>query len=271
MSRVRSQWVALFAISAALGAGTAEGSERDRVEPETARRTPEERTFVFGLDPNTPSRGVVTAESSLGLGSGVAALRPLPAASDAHVPETSLTMSLGLGGGLAPFVTGVRAFGEGAASSVGVVAGLRWQLTEAGAPLRVGLVGAAFREPGGAYGMSLRGAVTYDVERLRLGSNVLAERAFPGGRGARDALDVVVSAGASYRVLPGLRLGAEYVGQDLEELGGPGAEGGAKQYAGPTTAIELDRGRVQIVAGPAIGLGGNSARWLGRASVVFSF
>jgi hypothetical protein len=249
-----------LAVAVVLAGSTAVASERDRAEADTARRTVEERTFVFGVDPSTPSLGVVTAESSLGLGSGVAALRPLPAASDARAPEASLSMSVGLGGGFAPFVTGVRAFGEGASSApggVGVVAGLRWQITEAHAPLRVGLVGAAFREPGGAYGMSLRAAVSYDVDRLRIGSNLLAERAF---RGARDALDVVVSAGASFRVLPGLRLGAEYVGQDLEELGGAGAEGGPKQYAGPTTAIELDRDRVQIVTNPTIDLKTNSTQ-----------
>jgi hypothetical protein len=259
---------------AALGplfvAATALAGERDTPAEPEARRTTEDRAFVYSVDPTTPSLGTVTAESSIGVGSGVAALRPLPSASDAHgahTAESSVTLSGGLGGGFAPFVTGIRGFGDGA-SGVGLVAGLRYQLPTGDGPFHAGIVGAGFREPGGAFGGYARITGTYDVDRLRLGGNLHVEHVFGAGR---DGADFVVSLGASYRVIPGLRLGAEYVGQDLEELGAPAAEGGAKQYAGPTFAIDLDRGRAQIVAGPAFGLGGNSARVLGRASIVVSF
>jgi hypothetical protein len=246
----------------------ARAGERDVASEDGARRTTEERAFVYSVDPTTPDRGGVSFESSVGLGSGVAALRPLPATNDARAIESSLTANVGIGSGLAPFITGVRGFGDGVPSGVGAIAGMRWQITPGEGPFRAGLVAAGFREPGGAYGAYLRATATYDVDRLRLGANVHAEHPFQSGR---DALDVFVTLAASYRIVPGFRLGAEYVGQDLEEIGDPGAEGGAKQYAGPTTAIELDRGRVQIVAGPAIGLGGNSARWVGRASLLVSF
>ncbi len=255
----------LFAASATTAASA---GERDTQSEPEARRTAEERAFVYSVDPITPARGTVTAESSVGVGSGVAALRPLPSASDARTVESSLTASVGVGAGLAPFVSGVRGFGDGAASGTGLVAGLRWQLPIGDGPFHVGLVGAGFRELGGGFGGYARLTGSYDVDKLRLGGNLHVEHVFGGGR---DGADLVVSLGASYRVLPGLRLGAEYVGQDLEELGAPAAEGGAKQYAGPTFAIDLDRGRAQIVGGPAFGLGGNSARVLGRASIVVSF
>jgi hypothetical protein len=258
----------LFALgfASALVPALASAAERDTPEEATPPRTTEERPFVYVVDPTVASRGTVSVESSVGVGSGVAALRPLPSTSDARALESSLTLGVGVGGGLEPFVTGVRGFGDGV-SGTGVIAGLRWQVTPGDGPFRVGLVGAGFREPGGAIGGYARVTATYDVDRLRVGGNVHVEKVAGAGR---DGADLLATFGVSYRALPGLRFGAEYVGQDLEEVGG-GAEGGAKHYAGPTFALDLDRGRAQIVAGPAIGLGGNSARWLGRASLVMSF
>lgn len=268
---MRSAVSLLAAFGPIFVAATALAGERDTPDESLPRRTTEERAFVYSVDPTTPALGTVTAESSIGVGSGVAALRPLPSASDARTVDSSLTVSGGLGAGFAPFATGVRGFGDGA-SGTGLIVGMRWQIptsSDGGGPFRAGIVGAGFREPGGAYGGYARLTATYDLgDRLRLGSNVHVEHVFGTGR---DGADFVVSLGASYRVIPGLRLGAEYVGQDLEELGAPAAEGGAKQYAGPTFALDLDRGRAQIVAGPAFGLGGNSARVLGRASIVVSF
>ncbi|MFI5300740.1 MAG: hypothetical protein ACHREM_21875, partial [Polyangiales bacterium] len=60
-------------------------------------------------------------------------------------------------------------------------------------------------------------------------------------------------------------------GQDVEESFDGGAEGGAKHYVGPTAALDLDRGRVQIVAGPAVALMGGTQRVLGRAGVTIAF
>ena len=66
-------------------------------------------------------------------------------------------------------------------------------------------------------------AASYDLGRLRLATNVHAERAFASGR---DNVDVLLLAGASYRVLDEIRIGVEYVGQDLEEA--LDDEGGAR-------------------------------------------
>ena len=239
----------------------------DTEEAPVARVTNVERAFVYSVDPVAPSAGVVSAESSIGLGSGVAALRPLPSVSDARGIESTLVGTVGLGAGLATFVGGVRDFADGRAGT-GLLAGLQWQLPTGDGPFHAGLVGAGFRELDGALGGYVRATASYDVDRLRLGGNVHLEHVFAAGR---DGADVLVTLCASYKVIPGLRLGAEYLGQDLEEAGAPAAEGGARQYAGPTFAIDLDRGRAQIVGGPAFGLGGASARVLGRASIVVSF
>jgi len=60
---------------------------------------------------------------------------------------------------------------------------------------------------------SAKAAASYDIDRLRVAANLHLERVFASDR---DAVDVLVMAGASYKTLDMLRLGVEYVGQDLE-------------------------------------------------------
>lgn len=261
--------VAALAFATSLIPCLASAAPADVGDPGSAtRRTTEERPFVHVVDPSVPSAGVVAAEYTVGYGSGVAALRPLPATTNLRSVDHAITVGAGVGYGLAPFVTGVMGFGDGA-SGAGVIGGLRWTIPTGTSPFRAGLVGAGFREPGGNFGAYVRGIASYDIGRFRAATNVHLERVFASNR---DGLDVIATLGASYQVVSGFRVGAEYVGQDLEGLvEDEEAEGGAKHYAGPTVAIDLDRGRAQIVAGPAFGLGGNAATWLGRASVVVSF
>jgi hypothetical protein len=88
----------------------------------------------------------------------------------------------------------------------------------------------------------------------------------------RDGVDALALAGASYRALDELRVGVEYVGQDLEEaFEHDGAEGGARHFAGPTAAVDLHGGRLQIVGGPAFGLNERSPRTMGRVAVLVTF
>ena len=63
------------------------------------------------------------------------------------------------------------------------------------------------------------------------------------------------------------RAGVEWVGQDLEETFGDEAEGGARQFIGPTAALQLLQDRLTIVAGPSVGL---SSRIAERAGPVGS-
>jgi hypothetical protein len=87
----------------------------------------------------------------------------------------------------------------------------------------------------------------------------------------RDPVDVLVMAGASFAVTGPLRAGLEYVAQDLEEAVGDGAESGARQFLGPTVALELMARRLSIVAGPALGIGPQSPAYSGRVSLAYEY
>jgi hypothetical protein len=67
-------------------------------------------------------------------------------------------------------------------------------------------------------------------------------------------------------------LGAEYIGQDLEDaVEKEEAEGGARHSAGPVAALEGSDGRIWIAAGPAFGFGPSASPWVGRVSGVVNF
>lgn len=115
----------------------------------------------------------------------------------------------------------------------------------------------------------MRLTATYDVGQLRIAGNAHAEKVFASGR---DSIDLLAFGGASFRATRELRLGAEYVGQDLEDaFEQEEAEGGARHFAGPTAALELQNGRFWITAGPAFGLNSKSPPLQGRLSIVASF
>jgi hypothetical protein len=109
--------------------------------------------------------------------------------------------------------------------------------------------------------------VAGDVGALRLTASALGEKAFAANR---DAIDLVMTAGASYELWQTLRLGAEYVVQDLEGAWEHDeAEGGVRHFVGPTIGVHV--GRAQIGAGPAFGLSASSPRYLGRLAAAYSF
>jgi hypothetical protein len=122
--------------------------------------------------------------------------------------------------------------------------------------------------PSGDNGAWLQGAFSVDVQRLRVALTVHGEHVFWTGR---DPLDVMADVGASYRVVDALRLGVEYVGQDLEESFSPGAEGGARHFAGPVACLQLLDQRMSIVAGPAIGLSSTSPSFVARLALSYGF
>jgi hypothetical protein len=121
---------------------------------------------------------------------------------------------------------------------------------------------------GGANGAWASFAAAFDLQQLRLGVTTLGEHVFAPGR---DSVDVMLQAGASYRVVSWFRAGVEWVGQDLEEAFDDGAEGGARMFAGPTAAFQLLQDRLSIVAGPSVGLSSGSPKLLGRLAVNYGF
>lgn len=248
----------LLLILAAEGAAWADPDVVKAPKPVTA----EERPFVFLSDPTTPSAGVFSMGYGFGLATGVSADRPLPANLASGGASHAFSMSFGATERIAPFAS-VTANKDTLATGV---AGVRVQFTDPASPFRFTLATAGLREGNsGAFGGWVRGAASFDRGPLRLAANVHAEKVF-GAR--RDGLDVLAMAGVSMKVMPSLRLGGEYVGQDLEEVGG-GAEGGARHFAGPNAAIDL--GHAQITLGPAFGLNPASPRVVGRVGVLVSF
>lgn len=236
-----------------------------------ARVTNEERPFLYTLDPTTPSRGAFSAEYTAGLASGVAADRPLPQTVGAEGLVHAFTLGAGVTDRIAPFVTGrvLQPVDEGQSSRGGGAAGVRLQLTPPSSTFRLAVALAGQREFGGTFGAWGRVAASLDVDRVRIAANAHGEKAFAKGR---DELDVMAIAGVSYRALDGVRFGVEYVGQELEAaVEKDEAEGGVRHFAGPTLALDLDKGRFQLVAGPAFGLNQQSPNLLGRVSALMSF
>ena len=116
--------------------------------------------------------------------------------------------------------------------------------------------------------MWARAVLAGDIGKLRLMTSAIGSHVFTPGR---DAVDLMLTAGASYRVIPVLRLGAEYVVQDIEGLWeADEAEGGVRHFVGPTASLELAK-RVFITAGPAFGLSKDSPRVLGRLGATYAF
>jgi hypothetical protein len=171
--------------------------------------------------------------------------------------------------------------------SAGVVAGVRVQvlpsewhnthLVVSGGYLREAWQGPVFDDdtntwhggsPNGDNGAWIQGSFSGDIDRLRMAATLHGEHVFSAGR---DPLDIMVQAGASYRLAGDFRAGVEYVGQDLEESFTPGAEGGARHFLGPIASLQLLSDRLTLVAGPSIGLTVRSPDFLGRLALAYAF
>lgn len=100
--------------------------------------------------------------------------------------------------------------------------------------------------------------------------SVHVEHVFAPGR---DAADIMITAGVGVRVLSFMRLGLEYVGQDLESVfsGDSDAEGGARHLLGPTIALNLIEDKLSIVVGPALSMGATNINVVGRLAVSYGF
>jgi hypothetical protein len=262
--------VALLAILLTYGNARAEDGNGRAVVDEAwmeadHRVTVAEYPFAFVTDPSTPRRGVVSIGYGFGLGSGVAADRPIPVSLGSAGPTNELSLSYGVTGWFAPSAT-VSASAGGTTALVGA----KFQLTPPDATWRAAFLGGVIREGlGGAFGGWLRACGSWGEGPLLVAANLHVEKIFSA---ERDQVDVVVMAGASYRIVNGLRLGMEYVGQDLEETAaGTAAEGGPRHAAGPDIALDLDRGRYQLTVATVFGLSAQSPQMLVRAGLVGSF
>jgi hypothetical protein len=153
--------------------------------------------------------------------------------------------------------------------SLGTLAGVRVAPLDPAGSTHLVMSGGFLRELGGGSGAWGRVSLAQDIGRARIGTTVHGEHVFRSGR---DDLDVMVMAGASYAVAGPLRLGAEYVAQDVEgAVDAVEAEGGMRHFIGPTAQVELLQRRLSIVGGPAIGLSRGSPPVLGRLGIGYNF
>jgi hypothetical protein len=258
----------LVALAFLLASASASADEIASVatEASTTPRIHQERPFGFVIDPSSPRAGTTSVEYRVGFDSGLEADRPLPADLSSAGGSHNFTVSHGISDHFAPYVSATL-FDQG--RSANLLVGARFAIMAPSAPFRLTILAAGMRESAGDLGLQATAAASYDAGPLRIAANLQGEKIFATGR---DALDTMAMAGASLRVLPFLRVGAEYVGQDLEGMFEEDeAEGGARHMVGPSAALDLEGGRYQLAVAGGFGLTSNSPSALVRAALAFNF
>lgn len=161
------------------------------------------------------------------------------------------------------------ALGLSASPASGMSAGLRFApFRTLRGGTRVVMSGGYLNELSGNHGVWTKLALARDFGRARVAFSAYGEHVFAT---MRDAVDLMVVAGVSYRVLGSLRAGVEYVAQDLEGAIDPEEVEGMRHFLGPTLGLELMKERLAITAGPAAGLSAHSPYAVGRAAIAYSF
>jgi hypothetical protein len=258
---------ALLLSATAARAGDDEAPPRDVVEKAaTPEPTVAPQPWLYLDDPALPGALRVVARSRVTYTDSASPSRPF----GANVARSGAVVEVGAEAGLLPWLS-VLADASGAASrpEMGLVAGFRVAPIAISGGTHLVISAGYLRELSGGSGAWGRVSITEELGRARLAATAHAERVFLPGR---DAIDVMVMAGVSYEVLRPLRLGVEYVAQDLEGALDPEeAERGVRHFVGPTASLELLARRLSVTAGPAIGLSRESPALLGRVGVAYAY
>lgn len=226
------------------------------------------RPWLYAPDPSAPPTGHVLAT----LGAGYAqidrgAARPFAG----NVAQAGGVFSAGADVGVFRVLSlqaeGLLA-GDGSGVNGGAMLGATLHPFPARWPVAASFAAGYLRELGGANGAWGRAAVAGDIGALRLAVTALGSHLFATGR---DGIDLLLTAGASYRLTDIVRLGVEYVVQDLEEaVDDEAVDGGVRHFLGPSVGLHLAR-RVQITAGPAFGLSKGAPAFQGRMAASYAF
>jgi hypothetical protein len=234
--------------------GEASGASRGASGEAVPSRMPApivEQSFLYLIDPHGPSPRQVMAGYALAFSSSAGAIRPIPG----HFDQEGVVHALSLEAGVVPRLSIyantmiAQAIGQSEVGTVAVQAGARVLLTNPRTQrLRIVLQGAFLREFGSSMGVIGEVTGSYDIGRVRLAAALHAEHVFAPGR---DPIDLYAVTGVSVRVLPLLRVGAEYVAQDLEAADGDDAERGVRHYLGPNLALSLYDHHILVTAGAA--------------------
>jgi hypothetical protein len=154
------------------------------------------------------------------------------------------------------------------ATSSALRTGARVLLSPPGARWRLVLDGGMVRELGGDMGIAAELTGSVDLGRVRLAATVHAEHLFGAGR---DPIDLYAVAGVSLRVAGPLRLGVEYLLEDVEGAWEDDeAEGGLRHYLGPNLSLRFLRGRVLLSGGTAVQLAASTGV-LGRVAFAYAY
>lgn len=283
---------AVFAVFMAIDS-IAAADDRDRVEKPVTDPSPDvQRPWLYVDDPTIPApMHVVAGLGDTLSGNDRSVSRAFASADDGPGAKLSASAQVGLARMLALDVTGVVGLwgaSEAAPTSLhggvggGVMAGLKFAPFDGKKlPFRLAIATGYMMDLDEASGMYARVMASYDVGRLRLAGMVHGEHVFRDGS---DGIDLFATAGASVRVAPVLRVGLEYIVQDIEEAFASGnapdaapvpgrAEGGVHQFVGLTGSLELLQHRLFIDLGPALAFRPEVGQVapVGRAVVSYSF
>lgn len=275
--------VALTIITASAGSAAAEplAPSPAQASAPTSAETPEppandpsavfadvERPWLFSPDATAPPPGRALATMSVGYAQiDRGAARPFAG----NIAQAGAVFGAGVEVGVFRFASlhaeGLLS-GSGGSVNAGAMAGATFYPLPAKSWIDIGISIGYLRELGGSDGIWGRASASADLGPVRASVAALAEHVFAPDR---DPVDLLLSAGASYRVASFFRLGAEYVVQDLEGAWEEEEEdGGIRHFLSPTATFEIYH-RVRLSAGPAFGLSQGSPPIAGRLQAGYSF
>lgn len=264
---MRLHFVAL-AVALSIVPTIALAAEPDAVKPDTkADPAPPPRTFLWNEEPRLPSSLKVVGISDATYASTDAARG---FASNVAMPGGSIQMGAEVGLVSQRLSVEASAFEGGRFDTFGAMAGVRLSLLPTSWTTTHAVVSGGYVKElysgNGAWG---RLALSQDIDRVRLATTFHAQHVFVDGR---DAVDVMVMLGANIRLSSIVRLGVEYVAQDLEAARDPSeAEGGMKHFLGPSASFALLHDRLTLGVGPAAGLSKTSPQLVGRFALAYAF
>jgi len=226
----------------------------------TSRALADERPFVYALDPVGPQQGEVEANYALTVGSSQSgAIRFVdPTLGNG----TGVVQQVGAQAGLIDQIA-IGAFGlmstAPGATSLGTGGGYVHVTAIAPSPERdrggtLGFTLYGVREFEGVFAMSLFLNGGYTIRGLTIAGNAQFERRFTS---RADGIDLLARLGVTYDVLRGresaLRVGVEYVGQDLEDaFEEEEAEGGAIHLIALSSTASLVDRRLSLGLAPGM-------------------
>lgn len=249
---MRPAMATLVLVALVAGAARPVGAAEDRPVTDAAERAPYEQPFLYMTDTHGVAPRQVVAGYSLAYSSDAGAIRPVPGHFDQQGVVHGVALEAGLLSRLSIYGTALIAqpLGQSDVGNVAVQAGARVTLTDPRARrLRLVVQTGFLREFGADYGLVGEVTGSVDLGRVRLAAALHGEHIFAHGR---DPIDLYVVAGVSVRVHRLVRVGAEYVAQDLEAaFDGDEAERGARHYLGPDVALALFGDHLLVTAGAA--------------------